>query len=60
QSDALISRDDLDLDQKQAGILSMGYNDQVCAAVRASRTTIETILASDQLTNLPGWIDARM
>lgn len=60
QSDAVISRDDLNLDQKQVGISSMGYNEQVREAVQVSRIAIETTLSSGQLSNLPGWIDARM
>lgn len=60
QSDGIVSRDDLDLSQKQMAITASGYNASVRRIVTDSRAQIEAQLSQTQISQLPDWVSAQM
>ncbi|MFA6001487.1 MAG: hypothetical protein WC828_05165 [Thermoleophilia bacterium] len=60
ESDAVVDRDDLSVDQKQDAITSMDYNDRVGQIVASSRIKTESLLDADQKSRFPDWVSIQM
>ena len=60
ESDAVVDRNDLSVDQKQGAIISINFNDRISKLVASSRIKAESLLDTDQKSRLPDWITTRM
>ncbi len=59
ESEEIVKRNDMDVDQKRAAVADMGYNLRVRAIISDSRTRIEATMDDSRRAALPGWVSAR-
>ncbi|MFA5801085.1 MAG: hypothetical protein WC911_01270 [Thermoleophilia bacterium] len=60
ESEAVVDREDLSVDQKQVAISGMDYNSRVSGIVASSRMKTESLFDADQKSRLPEWVSVQM
>ncbi|MBI5869847.1 MAG: hypothetical protein HZB44_02650 [Actinobacteria bacterium] len=60
ESEAVVGRTDLAIDQKKSAVNEMQYDQRLSAAVRTARAEVEAALDTGQKAQLAGWVEVRM
>ncbi|MHB9111651.1 MAG: LGFP repeat-containing protein [Thermoleophilia bacterium] len=60
ESETVVGRTDLAIEQKQSAVKEMQYNERLRGAVSTARVEIETALDTGQRAQLASWVAARM
>lgn len=60
ESEAVVERTDLAIEQKQSAVTEMQYNERLHGIISTSRSEVVAALDADQRAQLAGWVESRM